>query len=313
MMTNKKLRVGITGAGVFGGYHAQKMMAHPQVDFVGIYDPVHPERAHALAAQSGAKAVSSREELIQVADSLIVASPASVHGRQALDALRHGLHVLVEKPLATDIETAREMVAVANRKNLVLQVGHQERFVAKAIGLFDIPETPTRISAKRTCGYSERGVDVSVTLDLMIHDLEMVTALLGVMPLTTQSSTQIGPSNGVDETEVSLFYENGLEVALLASRMAKTPTRTMEIIYPSGTVHIDFLTKTLIHDTPFALNTQFGLDPAAADSLGASDNAFVDAVLHGSPTPVSGIEGARALMLALEADQEQTYAADIAV
>ncbi|PHR51380.1 MAG: oxidoreductase [Robiginitomaculum sp.] len=312
-MTSKNLRVGITGAGVFGGYHAAKMVAHHQVDFVGIYDPEHPERAEAVARCCGAKAVGSREELIDGADALVVASPASAHGRQALDALVNGLHVLVEKPLATDLETAREMVAVAARDNLVLQVGHQERFVSHAIGLFDIPEAPIRIAAKRVCKFQARGLDVSVTLDLMVHDLEMITALIGHMPLSTNATTRSGPSGGIDETRMHLAYESGLEVELFASRMADIPARTMEVVYPSGTVHVDFLTKTLIHDTPFDLNPQFADDPAAADCLGASDNAFVKAVLTGSPATVSGVDGAKALALALEADQSQMLAANIAV
>jgi len=312
-MSKTSLRVGITGAGVFGGYHAAKMIAHDQVDFVGIYDPVHPERAQKLASECGAKAVNSREELIEVADALIIASPATAHGRQGLDALNNGLHVLVEKPIATDLETAREMVAIAQSKHLVLQVGHQERFVSKAIGLFDVPQSPKKIFAKRVCAFSERGTDVSVTLDLMIHDLDMITAMVGMMPIRTNATTMIGPSGGIDEVAVRLGYKNGLEVELLASRMQQQPARTMEVVYDEGRLHIDFLNKSLIHDTPFELNHEFGNDPAAMDSLGASDNAFVDAALNGKSTAVSGIDGALALSLALEIDQQQSMAANIAV
>lgn len=312
-MSKTNLRVGITGAGVFGGYHAAKMIAHDQVDFVGIYDPVHPERAQKLASECGAKAVSSREELIEVADALIIASPATAHGRQGLDALNSGLHVLVEKPVATDLETAREMVAVARSEGLVLQVGHQERFVSQAIGLFDVQQTPKKIFTKRVCAFSERGIDVSVTLDLMIHDLDMITAMVGMMPIRTNATTLIGPSGGIDEATVCLGYQNGLEVELFASRTQEQPVRTMDIVYAAGKVHVDYLNKTLIHDTPFQLNHEFANDPLAIDSLGASDNAFVDAVLNGNSTTVSGIDGARALALALEIDQQQLLAANIAV
>ncbi|MCF6292429.1 MAG: Gfo/Idh/MocA family oxidoreductase [Robiginitomaculum sp.] len=312
-MLKTNLRVGITGAGVFGGYHAAKMIAHDQVDFVGIYDPVHPERAQKLANECGAKAVSSREELIEVADALIIASPATAHGRQGLDALNNGLHVLVEKPIATDLEIAREMVAVARSENLVLQVGHQERFVSKAIGLFDIQQAPKKIFAKRVCAFSERGIDVSVTLDLMIHDLDMITAMVGMMPIRTNATTLIGPSGGIDEATVCFGYQNGLEVELFASRMQEQPVRTMDIVYDAGQVHVDYLNKSIIHDTPFELNHEFANDPLAMDSLGASDNAFVDAVLNGNSTTVSGIDGARALALALEIDHQQLLAANIAV
>lgn len=312
-MNNKMLRVGITGAGVFGGYHAAKMVAHQQVDFVGVYDPLHPERAEGIAQRYGAQAVQSREELVANIDALIIASPASVHGRQGLDALKSGLHVLVEKPIATDMETAREMVAIAERKHLVLQVGHQERFVSKAIGLFDVPEKPKRIVAKRVCAFQDRGADVSVTLDLMIHDLELVTSMIGMMPNRISSTTKIGPSGGIDQAKALLFYDQGVEVELLASRMMQAPARSMDLVYPSGSVHVNFLDKNLIHDTPFALNHDFANTPDAADSLGASDNAFVEAVLQGVQTPICGIDGARALHLALEVDRAHIVAADIAV
>lgn len=310
---SRKLRVGITGAGVFGGFHANKMVANPQVDFVGIYDPVHPERAVALAKESGATPVRTREELIEVADALIIASPATAHGRQAVDALEHGLHVLVEKPIATDMETAREMVMLADRDDLVLQVGHQERFVCQAIGLDKIGQVPKRIVARRCHPFASRGSDVSVTMDLMVHDLDMVTVFARAMPRHSQANTLMGPSGGIDETRLHLRYQNGTEVDLLASRMVEKPERTMELIYDCGRVHVDFLTKTIIHDTPFDLNLAFAKEAIAADSLGASDAAFVDAVLHGSKVPVSGIDGARALMLALEADKTRQHSRKLAV
>ncbi len=312
-MSAKKLRVGITGAGVFGGYHAAKMVAHEMVYFVGIYDPVHPERAVEMAQRYGAKVVQSRDELVDFADALIIASPASAHGHQGLDALQSGLHVLVEKPMATDMNTAREMVAAAAKNHLVLQVGHQERFVSEAIGLFAIPEKPVRITTRRVCPFQNRGTDVSVTLDLMIHDLETVTRLMGVLPQSTRANTRIGPSGGIDETEMFLSYAHDVQIALYASRMADAPARTMELCYPSGTIHVDFLAKTLIHDTPFTLNTEFGKTPMAADCLGASDYAFVAAALGRGPSVIDGLDGARALSLALQGDQVAVRQDNIAV
>lgn len=311
--SSRKLRVGITGAGVFGGYHANKMVANSQVDFVGIYDPLHPERAETLARQSGATPVRSRQELIEVAEALIVASPAMVHGRQSLDALEHGLHVLVEKPIATDMDTAREMVMLADRENLVLQVGHQERFVCQAIGLDRIGEVPRKIRARRCHPFSSRGSDVSVTLDLMVHDLDMATVFARAMPVQSHAVTQMGPSGGIDETHLLMRYQNGTEVDLLASRMVQKPERTMELVYDCGRVYVDFLTRKIIHDTPFDLNLDFSQEAVARDCLGASDTAFVDAVLHAAPVPVSGIDGARALMLALEADKSQLHTRKLAV
>ena len=302
-MMNRKIRVCISGAGVFGGHHAAKLAAHPRIEFVGVYDPEHPERAQKLVNDHGGEAFEARDEMIAAADALIVASPASVHFRQAMDALEHGLHVLVEKPLATRLEEAREMVAMAEKQGVILQVGHQESFVSHAIGLFDIPENPLSIQASRIAPFSPRGTDVSVTLDLMTHDLDLVNLLAGGEADDVTSDVRTGPSGGIDDARAEIRFPSGTKASIHASRVSNDRQRHMRIEYPSGVVEIDFFNRSLTHNTPFRLNTGFADAPEAQDCLGAEVNAFVCAVLDGGQVPVCGIAGAKALALALRVDK----------
>ncbi len=300
---NGKIRICISGAGIFGGHHAAKLAAHPRVEFTGVYDPEHPERAQALVTKHGGIAFDTREAMIASADAIIVASPASAHFRQAMDALEHGLHVLVEKPLATRLEDAQVMIAKAEEKGVILQVGHQERFVSGAIGLFDVPENPISIDARRIAPYSTRGTDVSVTLDLMTHDLDLMNMLAGGEADEVHSSIVMGPSGGIDDAKAVITYPGGMRATVHASRVAEDRQRHMRIEYPSGVVEIDFFNRSLVNGTPFALNDRFADEADAKDCLGAEVNAFVCGILDGESVPVCGVAGARALALALRVDK----------
>ena len=175
-LNDTQLRAGVIGAGVFGGHHARKYAASNRAELVGVYD-VHPERANQLAGDLGCRGFTDVHALIEACDAVTVASPAIAHYEAVKTALNAGRHVLVEKPLADTAALGRELVDIARADDLVLQVGHQERFVFNAMGVFDIDAAPRRIDARRMGLRSTRNLDVSVTVDLMIHDLDLVMAL----------------------------------------------------------------------------------------------------------------------------------------
>lgn len=305
---NPVLKIAVIGAGVFGGYHANKCAAHPRVDFVGIYDP-DIDRAKVHADKHGVQAFDNFQAMLAKCQAVIVASPADTHGSMALTALEFGKHCLIEKPVASRLKDAAKIVRLAKEKKLIVQVGHQERFVAKAIGLDRLPQSPSKIISRRMSKYSERGTDVSVSLDLMTHDLDLVLMLMEQLPFKVRGDTRTERSEFPDFAKGDLVFENG-SAALTASRLEDDFSRTMEITYPSGEVHIDFNAKTLTHTTPFDLNESFGDDPSAKDSLGASSNAFVRAVLDGAPIPVTAQDGYNALKLALAIDGEISWEND---
>ena len=161
---NQSLKIAVIGAGVFGGYHANKCAAHPRADFVGIYDHNFP-RAKTQAEKHGVKAFDNFQAMLAQTEAVIIASPADTHGAMALTALEFGKHCLIEKPITSSLKEAARIVQLAKDKNLIVQIGHQERFVAKAIGLHNFPQSPLNIVARRMSKFSKRGTDVSVTLD----------------------------------------------------------------------------------------------------------------------------------------------------
>lgn len=305
---SNKVRIAVIGAGVFGGYHANKCAANLGIEFVGIYDP-DIMRAKAQADKHGVAAFDDVQNMLAKCDAVIVASPADTHGAMAITALEHGKHCLIEKPIAHKLEDAAKIIKTSEAKSLIVQVGHQERFVAKAIGLHEIAEKPARIISRRMSKFTERGTDVSVSLDLMTHDLDIIAMLMGQLPEQVTGKTRIEKSGFPDFSQGELSFDNST-ATVTASRLEDDFTRTMDITYPSGELHIDFNAKTLIHNTPFDLNENFGEDPTAKDSLGAASAAFISAILDGTPVPVTAQDGYNALKLALAIDGEISWEKD---
>lgn len=310
----KTLRVGVAGAGVFGGYHANKYRQAPEagidVDFVGIYD-LDPARAEALAAQHGVKAFSGDQlgSFLSQLDAVTVATPAFAHAEVALKALKAGVHVYSEKPLATRDDDGDAMVDAAAEKDLVLAVGHQERAVFEAIGLYGVSERPTRLEAVRNGTASARNLDVSVVLDLMIHDLDLALTLAGgeaggLEATARRRTDEDYHAVGADEVSADVTFETGMTASFRASRMAEARERTMRIIYPSGEVAIDFLARTFHNTTPFELNADFAEAAIAKDPLGTSVFRFLEAVQGRRERPLcAGPEALMALGLALAVDE----------
>lgn len=297
-----QMKAGVIGAGVFGGHHARKYAASDRVHLAGVYD-TDAGRAKALAAQLETRAYTDLEALISDCDAVTVASPAVHHYTGVKAALQAGRHVLAEKPLADTAARGGELIRIARERNLVLQVGHQERFVFNAMGVFDIDEAPRRISARRMGLRSTRNLDVSVTVDLMIHDLDLVMALARA-PLARLEANATRIFTGLpDAADVRMVFEDGFEAVLESSRAAEALDRVMRIEYAGGFLEVDFVAKTFINETGFDLNADFAEDPKAKDSLGANVNAFIESVLDGTPVAVPAEAGLAALAVARDIDR----------
>lgn len=305
-MENKSLKAGVVGAGVFGGFHASKYAAHAQTELVGVFDP-DIDKARALAEKHGGQAFDTLEHLLAEVDAVTVASPAVHHFAAAAAALASGKHVLVEKPIASSVEEARELINLASSHGCVLQVGHQERFVFHAMGLLEVPEMPKRIVARRMGPPSDRNLDVSVTLDLMVHDLDLVIALAGAPIKSVEGKIDEGRFGSPDIAEATLVFENGCVAELISSRVHHERDRKMHVEYENGILDIDFVAKTFENSTPYALNADFAETETAKDSLGANVQAFIASVVEGAPVAVPGIAGLRALDAARAVDGEREY------
>ena len=297
-----KLRAGVVGAGAFGRIHARKFAEDARVHFVGVFDP-DDERADQLADTHGAQAFASLDALLAATDVVTIASPPSLHASAARPALEAGKHVLVEKPLATAASDGQALVRIAAENKLVLACGHQERLVFEAMGLFAAPERPSLIESVREGPWTGRSADVSVTLDLTVHDLDLALRLLGKAPTSVVAAARAEHGRAADWIEARLDFGDA-EAVFTSSRVAPARRRFMRAIYPSGEVKIDFLARTFENTTGFALNAAFAETRIGADPLGANVAAFIDAVLGVAPRPVvTGEEALAVLTLALEVDR----------
>lgn len=301
-----KLRAGVVGAGAFGRIHARKYAEDARVHFVGVFDP-DDERAEQLADTHGAESFASLDAMLGAIDVLTVASPPSLHAGAALSALKAGKHVLIEKPLATDAIDGAELVRVAAQKNLMLACGHQERLVFEAMGLFGAPEEPTFIESVREGPWTGRSADVSVTLDLTVHDLDLALRLLGRKAERVGAKARAEHGRAADWIEAKLDF-GGAQAVFTSSRVAQDRRRFMRAVYPSGEVKIDFLARTFENTTSFPLNAAFAETRIGADPLGANVATFIDAVLGVAPRPiVTGEEALAVLDLALEVDRASGF------
>lgn len=301
------LKAGVVGAGSFGGHHARKYAALDGVELVGVFDP-DAARAGALAAETRSAPFSDLAAMMAQVDVVTVASPASTHGETALGVLSAGRPAYVEKPLATRLDDADKLVAMAARKGVVLACGHQERVVSQAMGLLNLPEAPILLESIRFQPWGVRNTDVSCVLDLMIHDIDLALTMSRAEPLTVEADARITHGPFIDECTAEVTLADGCGLKLSASRIRETRERRMRIVFPSGEVVVDFVARTFVNTTPFALNADFAETPAGRDPLGASVAAFLAAVRGETARPqVTGEEAARALDLALAVEMAAGY------
>ncbi len=300
---SKTLRAGVIGAGVFGGYHAGKYADARGADLVAIFD-VMPEAAKAGGEARGVPGYDNLDNFLSAVDIVTIASPAATHFDMAKACLSAGKSVLIEKPIAHTAAEGAQLVKLAADKKLIIAIGHQERLVFDAMDLLDTPETPTAITAARMGPWSPRGSDVSVTLDLMVHDADLVLALFGrpkAANITAHASSE--KTDLPDAITAQIEFEGGAQARLTASRIHEGRERHMEITYPSGTLKIDFVARTFENNTGFALNENYADTPGGKDPLGANVQTFIDAVSGKRSRPaVTGAEGLRALELILAID-----------
>lgn len=290
------LKAGVVGFGAFGRHHAGKYAALPGVALSAIADPSLEARRTAME-KHGVPVAADWRDLLGKVDVVSVCSPAVTHGTIVRAFLNAGAHVLVEKPIATDLAEADDLIALADAKDRVLTVGHQERFVFARTGLLDYLDAPKRVECWRTGPWSGRGADVSVVLDLMIHDLDLVHRLVpgGLADVTARGLTS--HSRHPDDVTATLQFDNGSEAVLSASRVSAERQRGMRAVYADGVIEIDFVTRAVRNSTARALQPLELSDP-----LGESVASFVNAVRLGAEPLVRPEEARRALETALLID-----------
>ncbi len=304
-MPNGRLRIGVVGAGHFGRYHALKVATAARAVLAGVHDP-DEERAKAVGWETGVPALGLRA-LLDASDAVIVAAPAEAHHSLGVAALRAGKHVLMEKPIAASLAQADELASLAAERKCVLQVGHLERFSAAHGMVENRMGRPLYIEATRIAPFKQRGTDVSVILDLMIHDLDLILSLVNSPIENADAVGAAVASAHEDIANARVRFVNGCVATITASRISFRTERRMRIFSAEGYTAVDFAARrlTLIgrgRGKPLPGIGDFGSEEVSwedRDALAAEHEAFVASVLDGAPVVVDAAAGRRALAAAL--------------
>ena len=298
-----QIRTAVIGVGHQGRWHADKFKAIERSTLVAVSD-ADEERCKAVADDLGVNAVTDYRDLIGEVDAVSIATPTPSHFDIVGTLLEAGIHVLVEKPLTSTVEQAQKLVEIAEKKNLILQVGHLERFNPAVMAVAPTVAEPRFIESLRIAPYKPRGLDVSVVLDLMIHDIDLIHSFAGSRMVRADAVGQSIFSNNIDIANARITFENGCVANVTSSRISLKTERTIRIFESSAYHSVDLFAKNATSyrasgdgpvETPEDLKiSQASFD--ASDALMVQAEAFLDSITGGPPPLVNG----RTAMEALE-------------
>jgi predicted dehydrogenase len=300
------VRTAVIGVGYLGRFHAQKYATLPRSRLVAVVDADSAVREH-VAAEVGCRAVADFREVLGEVDAVSIATPTPAHFDIARECLERGIHVLVEKPITETLEQARGLVEVAASRGRILQVGHLERFNPAIRALKGTLGTPRFVESHRLSPFKERGTDVNVVLDLMIHDIDLIQSLVSAPIVSIDAVGTSVFSSGLDIANARIRYANGCVANTTASRISMKMERKLRIFQDDAYVSIDLQQKvlTVVRKPPEGSGAALGQvsieerSYEQGDALRLEIEAFLAAVCGECPPVVTGEDGLRALETAL--------------
>ena len=306
----EKIRTGVVGVGNFGTRHAEKYASLPAAEFVAVAD-TNDERAREVGAQFGVDSVRACEDLIGKVDAVSIAVPTAEHYDVARLFLENGVHVLVEKPIADVPERGRALSELADQKSLVLQVGHIERYSPIFEALREIVKKPLFIEGNRISVYTGRSIDVNVVLDLMIHDIDLLIALVDSPVKSVDAVGAPVVTRYEDIANTRLHFENGCAANITASRISHKVERNLRIFQADEYTVADLQNGRLIRfrekpagDVGNPLPFQRLEEPIASwDNLEHEIDSFLNAIIEGVPPRVTGWDATEAVRTAAMIEQ----------
>lgn len=301
-----KVKLGVIGVGYLGRFHAQKYAAMDDVQLVGVAD-ASPERAQLVAGECATRPFADYRELVAQVDAVSIVVPTSLHHEVAKYCLQHQVDTMVEKPITTTLAQAGDLIELARQHQRILQVGHLERFNPAVLAMLPLLTHPLFIEAHRIAVFKERGTDVDVVLDLMIHDIDIILSIVKspIVSILTAGSPVI--TKLTDIANARLIFENGCTANITVSRISMENMRRMRIFQPGQYLSVDFGKKEVMavrlkpgaaggHPVPEISKSAF----QDQDALELELRDFVKHVRERSRPEVAGEEGRRALDVALQ-------------
>jgi predicted dehydrogenase len=300
------LRTAVIGVGYLGRFHAQKYQKLPQCKLIAVCDAV-AATAEKVATELHVAASTDYHSILNEIDAVSIVVPTQKHFAIARDCLAAGKHVLLEKPMTTTVAEAQELVGLAKNKNVILQIGHLERFNPAILAVENIIQQPMFIESARVAPFNPRGADVSVVMDLMIHDIDIILEIVN-SPVTHIDAKGVAVlSKDFDIVNARIQFANGCVANVTASRAGRKSERKMRIFQRDAYISIDFQNKKLgVHRKgsgemfPGVANIESEEKTfEQGDALFTEIESFVDCITQKKRPVVSGEEGMRALATAL--------------
>src|SRR5580704_4434795 len=309
------LKVGVFGVGHLGKFHLNNWKEIKEAELTGFYDP-DDAVAREVADKYQLKSFSDPLELIDACDVVDIVAPTTAHFSLCEKAIRKGKHVFVEKPLANTMAEARELVKLVRESNVKLQVGHVERFNPAFLAVQSMPLNPLFIEVHRLAQFNPRGTEVSVILDLMIHDIDIILSLVHSEVNSISASGVAVMTETPDIASVRIEFNNGCVANLTSSRISMKKMRKMRIFQKDAYIGIDFLSKkseiislnnseskdgfSFDIETPTGKKTIALANPSVPEvnAIRMELETFCDSILNNTPTRVSEVDGFRAMDIA---------------
>lgn len=295
------LNVAVVGVGYLGKHHARIYSSLEDVNLVAVVDP-DAEAAARYASEYGCRAASDLREVLSEVDALSIVIPTSLHFDVSLECLRAGKHLLIEKPITSTVKEADALIEAARDNDCIVQVGHLERYNPAVMAVREMIDSPGFIESKRMAPFQPRGTDVDVTLDLMIHDIDIVMSLLEGREIT--DIRVVGMSvltEKIDIAKAWLEFEGGAKALITASRIAEDKQRSMDILQRDSMIHVDYMNMTIKRSMKSDGGIEYeAVELAQHEPLKMELEDFVRCVRNGQRPMVSAVEGRRALKVALE-------------
>ena len=301
------LTCAVVGTGYLGKFHAEKYAAMEGCELVAVVDS-NFEAAQSVAERNHTQAVADYPDLLGKVEAVSIVVPTSLHFQVARDFLEAGSHVLVEKPITVTVEEADELIDLARRKNRCLMVGHLERFNAALLGLDLVREKPLFIESHRLAPFNPRANDVSVVLDLMIHDIDIILDIVDseVERIDAKGVTVL--TSDTDIANARITFRNGSVANVTASRASLKVERKMRMFMPNRYISVDFQNRVLAQYRKGEREMFPGVPEITSeesvfesgDALMEEIRHFVECIREGREPLVSGVAGRRALATATE-------------
>ncbi len=314
----KRIKIGVVGVGHLGEIHTKLLTNNKLAELIGIYD-TNSQRAKEISEKYNCYLFESLNEMSNNIDAVVIATTTITHFEIAKYFLQNNIHCFIEKPITARYKDALELIEIAKQRNLIIQVGHVERFNPAIKAIMKFNPKPLFIEAHRLSQFKPRAIDVSVVSDLMIHDIDIVLWLVKSSVKKIYANGVAVLTDTIDIANARIEFENGTVANLTASRISSKPTRKMRIFQKQGYFSIDLANQKVeffrilekneandtgtpavmlgnIFDSPRNVQIVYQTpEVEQTNAIAEEHNTFLEAVLFGKPIPVTAFEASQAL------------------